>query len=76
MVIKSMYDAMDQTKKDLMEINQEHLANMLDFAIEELVTMCEDNDAMLIDDSKICTDYESIFNCLKHWSEKRIHRES
>ena len=75
MVIGSMYDPMDQGKKTMMDDNREHLENMLDFAIEQLVMMCEAHDSMLIDNSKICTDYQSIFECLKHWSQKRMDRD-
>ena len=71
-VITSMFETMDTEHQNLMNQNHEHLENMLDFAIEQLEMICEDGEIMLIDDMHICTTYDQIFTCLKHWSEKRI----
>ncbi len=71
-LISSMYDPMDSSHQQAMDENQEHLANMLDFAINQLVEIAEDNEIMLVDEGRICKSYEQIFDCLKHWSSKRI----
>lgn len=69
--IKSMYEEMDDKHQILMDDNQEHLKNMLDYAIHELVNIARENEIYLVDDLYICETYEEIFDCLKHWSEKR-----
>ena len=66
-VFTSMYDPMDKDKEKLMNENEELLKDMLDFAIKEL----EDNEIELIDQMKVCDDYQSIFECLKQRALKR-----
>jgi hypothetical protein len=67
-VFTSMYDTMNKDKEKLMNKNKELLKDMLDFAIQELEEIAEDNEIYLIDNMKICKDYQSIFECLKHSS--------
>lgn len=74
-VVSNMYDEMSKEKQDLMDSNQEHIVNMLDFAINQLVEIAEDNEIMLVDSGRICQTYDQIFNCLKHCSEKRIKKD-
>lgn len=57
-----------------MQENQDYLENMLDLAIQQLVEISEDNEIILIDNSHICENYEQIFLCLKHWSQKRMEQ--
>lgn len=71
-VFGTIYEPMSQSKKDLMTRNNEHLANMLDYAIQELVDIAADDEIWLINDSKICKSYDDIFDCLKAKSQKRI----
>lgn len=66
-----MHEPMKQDKKELMKQNQEHIENMLDFAIKQLVEIAKDNEIWLMDNGRICESYEDIFDCLKHWSMKR-----
>ena len=70
-VFTSMYDSMDKDKEKLMNENEELLKDMLDFAIQELEEIAEDNEIYLIDNMKICDDYQSIFECLKQRALKR-----
>lgn len=72
-VITSIYGEMDKEHQKLMDDNQEHMKNMLDYAIMELVEIAENSDICLIDNLKICMTYEDIFECLKHRSQKRIN---
>lgn len=74
-IITSMYDEMEKSRQDMMNRNQDHLANMLDFAIQQLVEMCEDHEVFLVDNCRICETYDEIFDCLKHWSQKRINQQ-
>ena len=67
-LFNSMFDQMDSKHLDLMEENQELLKDMLDFAIEQLESVAKENEIYLINNGKICDDYESIFNCLKQWA--------
>ena len=67
-LFNSMFDQMDSKHLDLMEENQELLKDMLDFAIEQLTDIASTNEIYLTDNGKICDNYESIFNCLKHWA--------
>ena len=60
-VFTSMYDTMNKDKEKLMNKNKELLKDMLDFAIQELEEIAEDNEIYLIDNMKICKDYQSIF---------------
>ena len=62
-----MYDPMNKDKEKLMNENEKLLKDMLDFAIKEL----EDNEIELIDQMKVCDDYQSIFECLKQRALKR-----
>lgn len=71
-IIKSIYDEMEEVHQKLMFDNSNHLENMLDFAIRELVEIARDNEICLVDNLKLCTTYEDIFECLKHRSERRI----
>lgn len=71
MVISSVYTSMDKKKQKLMDENKQYLADMLDFAIKELVEIAEDNEVYLVDNMRICKEYEDIFNCLKHRAQKR-----
>lgn len=70
-VFTSVYDPMDKEKKEKMEEHQELLADMLDLAIQELEEIAKDSEIYMIDQMKICDDYESIFRCLKHQALKR-----
>lgn len=74
-VITSMYGEMDKAHQENMIKNQEHIANMLDFAIQQLVEFSEDQEVFLVDNSNICQTYDEIFNCLKHWSQKRMQEQ-
>ncbi len=55
----------------MMEDNQEYLKSMLNFAIEQLESIAENDEIYLMDQGRACKDYESIFNCLKHWSMEK-----
>ena len=57
-VFTSMYDTMNKDKEKLMNKNKELLKDMLDFAIQELEEIAEDNEIYLIDNMKICKDKE------------------
>ena len=71
-VFTSMYDhPMDKDKEEMMNENEVFLKDMLDFAIQELEEIAEDNEIYLIDNMKICKDYQSIFECLKQRALKR-----
>lgn len=70
--ICTMYRPITYERKKLMVENQEYIESMLDFAIEQLVEIGEDNEILLLDNAHVCESYEQIFNCLKHWSEKRM----
>ncbi len=72
-VFTSIYEEMSENHHMLMDSNHEHLENMLDFAISELVEIARDNEICLVDNLYICESYEDIFNCLKHRSEKRMN---
>lgn len=60
---------------ELIKQNPKHLENMLDFAIQQLVEIAEDNEIWLMDNGRICLTYEDIFNCLKHYSEKKMEQD-
>ena len=70
-VFTSIYDPMNEEKKKMIKDHQELLTDMLDFAIQELESIAEDNEIYLIDNMKVCKDYQSIFDCLKHQALKR-----
>ena len=55
----------------MMEDNQEYLKSMLNFAIEQLESIAENDEIYLMDQGRVCKDYESIFICLKHWSMEK-----
>jgi hypothetical protein len=74
MALQSMYDPMDKQLENKFNDNEQHLANMLDFAIQQLVEVAEDHEYFLVDQGRTCVTYDSIFDCLKHWSEKRINQ--
>ena len=65
---------MDKAHQKLMDDNQIHMENMLDYAIMELVEIAKNNDIFLVDNLNLCNTYEEIFDCLKHRSQKRIDR--
>ena len=66
-VFTSMYDPMNKDKEKLMNENEELLKDMLDFAIQEL----QDNEIELINQMKVCEDYQSNFESLKQRALKR-----
>lgn len=70
-VISSIYEKMDDKHCQLMDENTEHLSNMLDFAIDELVSIAKENEIYLMDNGYLCSTYEEIFECLKHRSQMR-----
>ena len=72
--IKDIYGKMDKAHQKLMDDNQIHMENMLDYAIMELVEIAKNNDIFLVDNLNLCNTYEEIFDCLKHRSQKRIDR--
>ena len=55
----------------MMEDNQEYLKSMLNFAIEQLESIAENDKNYLINQGKVCDNYDSIFECLKHWAIER-----
>ena len=61
--MKNIYGKMNKDYQKLMEDNQMHIENMLDYAIMELVEIANLN---------LCNTYEEVFECLKHRSQKRI----
>ena len=70
-VITSMFDEMDEKRKQLLLDNQEYLVDMLDYAIEQLESIAENDEIYLIDQGKVCDNYDSILECLKHWAIER-----
>ena len=72
--MKDIYGKMNKDHQKLMEDNQMHIENMLDYAIMELVEIAKNNDIFLVDNLNLCNTYEEIFDCLKHRSQKRIDR--
>lgn len=70
--MKNIYGKMNKDHQKLMEDNQMHIENMLDYAIMELVEIAKNNDIFLVDNLNLCNTYEEIFDCLKHRSQKRI----
>lgn len=74
MALGDMYGPILKQNQKMMDDNKDHIVNMLDFAIKELVEIAVENEIALIDDSCECLTYEQVFNCLKHWSEKRISK--
>lgn len=70
--IKDIYGKMDKAHQKLMDDNQIHMENMLDYAIMELVEIAKNNDIFLVDNLNLCNTYEEIFDYLKHCSQKRI----
>lgn len=70
-VISSIYEKMNEDHCQLIDENSEHINNMLDYAISELVNIARENDIYLVDDGYLCATYEEIFHCLKHRSQKR-----
>lgn len=72
-VISSIYKKMSDNHCQLIEKNSEHVNDMLDYAIHELVNIniARENEIYLVDDGYLCSTYEEIFNCLKHRSQKR-----
>ena len=69
-VITSMFE-MDEKHKQLLLDNREYLADMLDYAIEQLESIAENDEIYLINQGKVCDNYDSIFECLKHWAIER-----
>lgn len=70
--MKNIYGKMNKEHQKLMEDNQTHIENMLDYAIMELVEIAKNNDIFLVDNLDLCNTYEEIFDYLKHCSQKRI----
>lgn len=70
--MKDIYGKMNKDHLKLMEDNQIHIENMLDYAIMELVEIAKNNDIFLVDNLNLCNTYEEIFDYLKHCSQKRI----
>ena len=70
--MKDIYGKMNKDHLKLMEDNQMHIENMLDYAIIELVEIAKNNDIFLVDNLNLCNTYEEIFDYLKHCSQKRI----
>lgn len=70
--MKDIYGKMNKDHLKLMEDNQMHIENMLDYAIMELVEIAKNNDIFLVDNLNLCNTYEEIFDYLKHCSQKRI----
>ena len=71
--MKDIYGKMNKDHQKLMEDNQMHIENMLDYAIMELVEIAKNNDIFLVDNLNLCNTYEEIFDYLKHCSQKRIN---
>lgn len=74
MALDDIYGPISKQNQKLFDDNEEHIVNMLDFAIRELVEIAIDNEIVLINDSCECLTYEQVFNCLKNWSNKRISK--
>lgn len=72
--MKNIYGKMNKEHQKLMDDNQIHMENMLDYAIMELVEIAKNNDIFLVDNLNLCNTYEEVFECLKHRSQKRIDR--
>lgn len=70
--MKNIYGKMNKEHQKLMEDNQTHIENMLDYAITELLEIAKNNDIFLVDNLNLCNTYEEIFDYLKHCSQKRI----
>lgn len=70
--MKNIYGKMNKEHQKLMDDNQIHMENMLDYAIMELVEIAKNNDIFLVDNLNLCNTYEEVFECLKHRSQKRI----
>lgn len=66
-----MYSEMSQSRKQQMIENEEHLENMLEYAIVQLEEIARDNDIWLVRNGEICSTYDKIFDCLKEWSIRR-----
>lgn len=67
----NMYSEMSQSRKQQMIENEEHLENMLEYAIVQLEEIARDNDIWLVRNGEICSTYDKIFDCLKEWSIRR-----
>lgn len=67
----NMYNEMSQSRKQQMMDNEEHLENMLEYAIVQLEEIARDNDIWLVQNGEICSTYDKIFDCLKEWSIRR-----
>ena len=70
--MKNIYGKMNKEHQKLMDDNQTHIENMLDYAIMELVEIAKNNDIFLVDNLNLCNTYEEIFDYLTHCSQKRI----
>jgi len=70
-IIDNIYEKMDENHCQLINQNPDHLNNILDYAISELVNIAKENEIYLVDEGYLCSTYEEIFNCLKHRSQKR-----
>jgi hypothetical protein len=74
MALQSMYDPMNKQLENKFNDNEQHITNMLDFAIQQLVEVAENHEFYLMNQGRICETYDEIFECLKRWSEKRINQ--
>lgn len=72
MALDDIYGPILEQNRKMFDDNNDHIVNMLDFAIKEFVEIAVDSGVVLVDDSQECLTYEQVFNCLKHRSEKRI----
>lgn len=75
MLEENGYEEIDRLHQELMKQDQEILDNMLNFAILELVEICKTHEVFLVDNGYVCKTYEQIYNCLKHWSEKKVSQK-
>lgn len=69
--MEDIYGKINADHLQLIKNNEDHLINMLDYAISELVEIAQDNDIYMVDDMNICYTYEDIFQCLKHRAQRR-----
>ncbi|WP_158095823.1 hypothetical protein [Erysipelatoclostridium sp. An173] len=52
--MKNIYGKMNKEHQKLMEDNQTHIENMLDYAIMELGEIAKNNDIFLVDNLNLC----------------------
>ena len=71
MIQDDIYSEMSVSRKKQMMDNEEHLENMLEYAIIQLEEIAQDSDIWLVRDGKRCLTYDKIFDYLKEQSIKR-----